>query len=324
MNLCLALAFFAQEDPARTGPHEVVVATRKWRDEARNRSLRTEIWRPEILDPLSPAPVVVYSHGFAGNRLQSRLLCSHLASHGYVVASVDHAASAFVDLNIFRLHLSARERPHDLRVVLDKLGEECRSQTSPFAGRLDLQRAAAVGHSLGGYTALAAAGAWLDLRSRKENGDIPASEPDYMDFDDARIVAAVAHAPVMGPFLTPQSVRNVVKPVLILAGSRDAQSSPRIHQQPLFDSLPGLRYFGVVDGATHYNFMDQDFLDAAPAIVRLSHFPRIERKLADAVILRQTTAFLERHLRGTTKYDAWLTKQDKLEWKAAYGSTALP
>ena len=320
MTLLLAALFVVQTDPARAGPYEVVVETQPWRDESRNRNLRTEIWRPKDLPLGVRAPIVVFSHGFAGTRLQSRFICSHLASHGYVVASPDHAGNTFMDLNIFKAHQSARDRPHDLRVVLDKLGEAARDPGNALFGRLDDRRCAAIGHSFGGYTALAAAGAWLDLRSKKANGELKPTDPDYIDFNDPRFVAAVAHAPVMSPFLTADSLREVVKPVLILVGSRDAQASPKLHSQPLFDSLHGLRHLGVIDGATHFNFMDEAFIKAAPIVVRLAHFPRIERQASDDLILRQTTAFLERHLRGSTRYDHWLScRQDRLEWKSAIG-----
>ena len=320
MIVLWTLIILAQEDPAKAGPFPVVVETRHYRDEARNRPLRTEIWRPET--PMR-SPVVLFSHGFAGTRLQSKFLCSHLASHGYVVASPDHKGNTFLDLNVFKSTESAKERPHDLRVVLDNLIEESHDPESTLFGRLDGRRCASVGHSFGGYTALAAAGAWLDLRDKKTNGDAQPSDPDYYDFDDPRIVAAVALTPVMRPFLSPDSVRRVVKPVLIITGSRDAQTSPRLHGQPLFQCLPGLRYLGIIEGATHFNFVDQGFIDSAPIIVRAMHRPQIDRQLCDAMILRQTTAFLERHLRGSPRFDYWLGgKQEKLDWRMAIGNSS--
>ena len=150
MIVLWTLLVLAQEDPAKAGPFQVVVETRHYRDEARNRPLRTEIWRPET--PMR-SPVVLFSHGFAGTRLQSKFLCSHLASHGYVVASPDHKGNTFLDLNIFKSTESAKERPHDLRVVLDRLIEESENPESTLFGRLDGTRCAAIGHSFGGYTA---------------------------------------------------------------------------------------------------------------------------------------------------------------------------
>ena len=41
--------------------------------------------------PTSPLlPVIVYSHGLAGMRTINAGICCDLASHGYVVAAVEH------------------------------------------------------------------------------------------------------------------------------------------------------------------------------------------------------------------------------------------
>ena len=123
------LLAFAQQDPAKPGPFDVVVETRHFEDAGRHRPLRTEIWRPAAL---VRSPVILFSHGFAGTRLQSRFICSHLASHGYVVASTDHAGNTFLDLNVFKVTNSSKDRPHDLRVVLDKLTQELRTPKARF------------------------------------------------------------------------------------------------------------------------------------------------------------------------------------------------
>ncbi|HVZ35301.1 MAG TPA: hypothetical protein VG963_22900, partial [Polyangiaceae bacterium] len=79
-------------------------------------------------------PLVVFSHGIAGHRRQSTFFCTHLASHGYLVAAPDHGGNALSDL--LPLALRARseslhneiaelmqkyvvDRARDLRCVLD-------------------------------------------------------------------------------------------------------------------------------------------------------------------------------------------------------------
>src|SRR5262249_27794141 len=42
-------------------------------------------------------PLVAFSHGYGGHRRQSTFLCTHLASHGYVVVSADHAGNTVLD-----------------------------------------------------------------------------------------------------------------------------------------------------------------------------------------------------------------------------------
>lgn len=48
--------------------------------------------------PDAPYPVIVFSHGFGGNRVQSPDLTAHLASRGYVVIATDHAGRSLGDL----------------------------------------------------------------------------------------------------------------------------------------------------------------------------------------------------------------------------------
>src|SRR5258708_19447850 len=43
-------------------------------------------------------PLVLYSHTSLGHRRQSTFLCTHLASHGFVVAAADHTGNTFGDL----------------------------------------------------------------------------------------------------------------------------------------------------------------------------------------------------------------------------------
>jgi hypothetical protein len=91
----------------------------------------------------------------------------------------------------------------------------------------------------------------------------------------------------------------------------------------LFESFRGVRFLGVIEGATHFNFIDQGIIDGAPIVVRLSHRPQIDRRHADDLILRQTTAFLEHYVRGSPRYDYWLSaKQEKLDWRVAVGPSS--
>lgn len=118
-------------DPFARGQHPVGVRTVEIADTDRpDRTLRVELWYPAdprlLGDDLQPSkqdvyavfgahrarqealrdaepsvgarPALVFSHGMAGHRRQSTFFCTHLASHGYVVAAPDHAGSTLSDL----------------------------------------------------------------------------------------------------------------------------------------------------------------------------------------------------------------------------------
>jgi predicted dienelactone hydrolase len=103
-----------------------------------------------------PFPVAVLSPGYAIGSTSYAWLAEHLASHGLVVISPEHEE----ELNPAVIWRSTVTRPRDIRTVLGYLADEV--EGGAFDGLIDRDRLAVIGHSYGGYTALAAAGARLD------------------------------------------------------------------------------------------------------------------------------------------------------------------
>lgn len=106
------------------------------------------------------APVVVLSSGFALPRGGYVWLAERLASHGFVVVAPEHPE--LMDAALDGFWKGVIDRPGDLTEVLDWL-DGAAAPGGVLAGVADPGRVAVVGHSLGGTTALAAAGARLDL-----------------------------------------------------------------------------------------------------------------------------------------------------------------
>jgi dienelactone hydrolase len=111
---------------------------------------------------LDAASLVVFSHGMAGHRRQSTFLCTHLASHGAVVAAPDHVGNTLPEMVPLFLPLdeaaiaaamirSAGDRPQDVRLVVDHL-----IAAAPVPVATD--RVLLCGHSFGGWTVLEATG----------------------------------------------------------------------------------------------------------------------------------------------------------------------
>lgn len=138
-------------------------------------------WKAKLRKSEKRYPVVIFSHGLAGNRFLYSTICGELASHGYVVFAVEHAdgtASAahlagrrgwllYAGLGLEpvwrqRTALRARELM-TAHSVLRGLSEGVASKalrldglSEPeleFKDALDFTRVAAVGHSYGGATA---------------------------------------------------------------------------------------------------------------------------------------------------------------------------
>ena len=102
-------------------------------------------------------PVVLFSHGFGGMRIQSFSLTAHLASRGYVVVAPDHPGRMLTDVLpcIFSPPLDgcdlsgfvADPGPPGLAAALQWVDEA--SAEGPFAGRMDTDAIGIIGHSAG-------------------------------------------------------------------------------------------------------------------------------------------------------------------------------
>jgi len=127
----------------------------------------------------APYPVVVLSPGFGTNVDQYTYLTEHLASHGFVVLGVEHQEGVyFMEENPLKdAPPSYAHRPIDVRRALD-FAEGLTSVGGALEGLLDLENVAVTGHSSGGYTALAAAGARVDEEAMHQRCEAARAEGD--------------------------------------------------------------------------------------------------------------------------------------------------
>jgi predicted dienelactone hydrolase len=109
-----------------------------------------------------PYPLVVFSHGFSMSAAGYSLSAEHYTSHGFIVLAPDHKEQ--FDPTWEDMWKSAIDRPRDVKLTLD-YAEELTAPGGALAGLIDMEHVAVVGHSYGGYTALAMAGAQVDLEA---------------------------------------------------------------------------------------------------------------------------------------------------------------
>src|SRR4029077_3471761 len=160
-------------DPFARGGWQVGVRTIQAHDTARDRRFACEVWYPAARH--GTYPLIVYSHPSASHRRAAASLCAHLSSHGYVVAALDHREDETAEQKI-------ASRVPDVRFLLDHLLDG--PAWDPDA-RLDPTRVGIVGHSFGGWTALAAPDVESRIRavvalapggaSQRKPGILPAS-----------------------------------------------------------------------------------------------------------------------------------------------------
>jgi predicted dienelactone hydrolase len=219
--------------------------------------LDVAVWQPTG----SPGqyPLVLFSHGAGGCKTQSTYLMNALAQDGMLVAAPDHSDKSTncparlperSDLPADLLDDGKwgpsfhDDRRDDLRGLLAALKAD-----PAYSGLIDTTRVALVGHSLGGYTVLALAGAWP---SWKMDG----------------IAAVVALAPFSQPFMRGGKPSEIEVPVLFQVGSEDGLTPEEV-TRPIFAASGAPACIISYPGADHFDWTDQQpaFHDVTAAVV---------------------------------------------------------
>jgi predicted dienelactone hydrolase len=199
--------------------------------------LETPAYRDVALAADGPYPLVLFSHGNNGIRIQSFFFGAHLASHGYIVVAPDHHGNTFPDTLAGILDPQVvTNRPLDMRFLIDTFLDFNASPAGFFAGAIDTDKIGMSGHSFGGYTTFALG-----------NGD----------FEDARVKALLPQAPVA--VFDNAFFAGITVPTLIIGGSIDETTPAPENQQRPFNALPSgarvVAYANLID-AGHYTFSD--------------------------------------------------------------------
>lgn len=236
-------------------------------------------------------PVVLFSHGASGIRVQSSFLTAHLASWGMVVIAPDHWSRDLPRALISQTVGTSADTPADLFDALDLV-----SANDNFKKMIDTDNIAIVGHSAGGGTALLASSddrvdGYVSMASGDLRGDNASDMPN--------------------------------KPSFFIAGVLDEIVTVADRTRPAFDKAPSPSLLWVIDEVGHNGFSDfctfgngtgiigvaeasglGGLLDANPSLRRLGEDgcrpPAADVQKAFPVIRHAVTAWL-RNLFGIDK-----------------------
>ena len=215
-------------------------------------------------------PVIVFSHGFHGCATQSRFLSTAFAEAGYLVFAPNHRDATcngggarwrdrpeegFGHVKAWD-QATYRDRADDIRRLVSALAEDAR-----WRGRADLSHLGLAGHSLGGYTVLALAGAWPGWR-----------------LDGVKAVLALT--PYSRPFIQHRTLAGLAAPVMYQGGTRDLGITPALRRATAgYDQSPAPKYFVEFARAGHLAWTDM-------------------RRDAHAAIVAYGFAFMDRYVRA--------------------------
>lgn len=204
------LLLFPPHQPlAATGPHAVATVQHTYTDDSRTevyaatgerRRVTVAFWYPE--NAAGVYPLVIFSHGALGIKTSNVSLYHELASHGYVVASLDHPSLSFwsrdTDGRLTLLSMdylrelqqedarSDRQqsvayyqkwmgiRMGDINLALDTILAQAAGGAPGVYRLVDPEKIGVMGHSLGGSAALGIG------RQRSDIGAVMALEAPLM------------------------------------------------------------------------------------------------------------------------------------------------
>ncbi|MEN9215853.1 MAG: alpha/beta fold hydrolase [Gloeomargarita sp. HHBFW_bins_162] len=289
-------------------------------DPTRQRTLPLTVYLPSQ----DNAPTVVISHGLGDSRKSFAYLAEHLAAHGFGVILPEHPGS---DAQRLQRVLDGKEqeyivpqelvdRPRDITFVLNALTAQ-----PDMAKKLNMKRVAVVGHSYGGYTALAVAGARLNLANlSRVCGEVEQGvglnlslllqcpgrslENPPVQFRDERVVGVVAVNPVGSALFGATGLAQVRIPTLFVTATQDV-AAPSLYEQitPFTWLGSAQRYFAIMEGASHFSILGSGATGIPLPVDVVGPTPEVAQMYLKVL----TLAFNQVHLANRAEFAPFLT-----------------
>jgi predicted dienelactone hydrolase len=273
-------------------------------------------------------PLTVHSHGNGGEGLLAYPYGELMASHGWIFVAPNHTGNTAFDLLLEMADpftLVALNRPIDISAIIDEF--ESGLVDDELEGKADTSRVFLFGHSFGGYTSFAGAGADVDFDELEascegvtsESCDLlmePNVEAAYRaGFGDPRVVAIAPQAPALGSIADGELAALGI-PTMLMSGRLD-QTTP--HEESAVPAWAGIAHpddlWVEMPLGAHFSFitichdLEPDVLDlfrpnAGEDGCGDGFIPTTE---AIPVLAAYLLAFGRRHVLGQTEWDPILT-----------------
>ena len=199
--LAPAIVFPQHKAPKVTGDYNVATASftytdknrmEEFTDKGQNRFVNVEFWYPQNAD--ETYPLLVFSHGAYGIKTSNTSTFTELASHGYVVVSIDHPYHSFytrsedgtvsminTDFNreinnmnngvysnvelygLFQKWMKLRT--DDMDFVMDTILQKVKNDNNPIYQLINTEKIGVFGHSMGGAASVGLGRDRVDIRA---------------------------------------------------------------------------------------------------------------------------------------------------------------
>jgi predicted dienelactone hydrolase len=325
--------------PAPTGNFNVGTVTCDFTDENRVetfsaeegelRKIAVQFWYPadktgaEFQDDISGAPistsqqnypVLIFSHGAFGVRMSNASTFRELASHGYIVASIDHTYQAFYTafedgnsipvsteflndaIKVQSNNLPADEtfeithdwlklRTADIGLVIDSLQAGKLGKSGAFLnGHMDLSKIGLFGHSLGGAAA---------AQVSRERDDISAA----IVIDGTMIGDITGVNSDNTEIITDKSFS---KPLMLMYGSLfnepEAKETSYLSNINAYNNATDAAYSLWIRDSGHLNFTDLPRI--SPLLSGMLGVGAIDSLECIKIVNAYSMAFFDKHLKG--------------------------
>ncbi len=246
---------------------------------------------PPLAEQEAPGgyPLILFSHGRSGTRIQNTQQVEELASHGYIVASIDHAYGAgytvfpdgrniLYDRSIFgddspdQAGVVVTEWVKDFQFAIDTLAMFSQTEDHLLANGINFSQIGAFGHSTGG-------GAAYEFCYR-----------------DERCGAALGLDPWLVPTSTEAVETGISKPIMSMQQEAGLGEVTDARLNRLFEQSTNDKYFLTIANTRHYDFTD--FKHLSPALNWVGLTGSIEGDQVRGIMNDYTRAFFDFHLRG--------------------------
>lgn len=187
-------------------------------------------------------PLIIISHGNSGSQYVYRTISTYLAAKGFIVAMPEHFGNNRTDNSLSDSVKNLEYRPQHISLIIDYL-----LRKPNFKEHIDANKVAMIGHSFGGYTALAVAGGTpYSIQGEK-----------IITQKDDRVKAIVIMAPAAGYFSPKEALRQVTIPILLYIATEDMYTPKKWTANVILKGIPNVELVSLreIKNAGHFSFI---------------------------------------------------------------------